>query len=126
MLLDFFKLNRQQRETLTDVVMELSGDSGTFLLLRFNQPAVHVGEGLLRKFAVGDIDTRPYVTSKRIINEPRHANVDNPSIYSVVAAETILHPEFFPAFEGSRISIETAGQVLRVDAVRPAVPKLRL
>src|ERR1700726_5329555 len=45
----------QQGETLTDVIVKLSGDSSAFLLLCLNQPATQVCEGHFRPFALRDV-----------------------------------------------------------------------
>src|SRR5580704_18878986 len=55
-LLDLFQLDGQQCETLTDVVVQLSCDTGTFLLLCLNQPAAQACKGPLRQFSLGDVD----------------------------------------------------------------------
>src|ERR1700730_5698823 len=45
----------QQGETLTDVIVKLSGDSSAVLLLCLNQPATQVSEGHFRPLALGDV-----------------------------------------------------------------------
>ena len=45
---EFCQLDRQQGETLTDIVMKLSGNPGSFLLLCVDQPAAQAGERLFR------------------------------------------------------------------------------
>src|ERR1700751_472510 len=107
--------------------MKFSRNTGTFLLLRVDQPAAHAGKGLFGQLALGNIYARPDVAGKGTLRtEPRYTNIDNPSIRSVVAAEPILHPETFPAIEGTRIDIQAFLQIVGVNKVCPAVSKLRL
>src|ERR1700722_3460554 len=107
--------------------MKFSRNPGTFLLLRLNQPAAHTGKCLFGKLALGNIYARPDVAGKGTIRiEPRYANIDNPSICSVVAAEPILHPETFSAIEGTHVDIQAFLQIVGGNTVRPAVSKLRL
>src|SRR5580765_4019089 len=54
-VLDLFKFNSQQREALSDVVVQISGNAGAFLLLCFNQPSVHAREYLFRLLASRDV-----------------------------------------------------------------------
>jgi hypothetical protein len=62
-LLELCQLNRQQRETLADVIMELSGDSAAFLLLRLDQLAAQARESRFRQLALRNVyecDHRTY------------------------------------------------------------------
>ena len=60
-------LNRQERQPLADVVMEISRDPAALLLLRFNQLATDPLKRLLGKLLVGGIDCRSDIAGKRSI-----------------------------------------------------------
>ena len=52
---EFRQVDRQQGETLTDIVMKFSGNSGAFLLLRVNQLVAQARKGLFGPILLGDI-----------------------------------------------------------------------
>ncbi len=55
-LLELRQPDGQQCKTLTYVVVKLSGDPPTFLLLRLDQLAAHTRERSVRQFAPSDVD----------------------------------------------------------------------
>ena len=63
-VLELFYLDCQQGETLTDVVVKISANPGTFLLLCLNQLTAHVCERRLRQFTLGDVDKRDHGPDK--------------------------------------------------------------
>src|SRR5258708_33817572 len=71
------------------------------------------------------VNTRANVTGKGPIRiESRHPDVENPSIFTVVPSQTILHPEFLSAVKGLNGRIQESLQILWVNPLRPAVAKL--
>jgi hypothetical protein len=78
-LVELFQLDGQQCETLTNVVVKLSGDPVTLLLLRLNQPAAHVCERRFRQFALRNIRYHAY--------NPQHF-----ALFVEVRATGSLHP----------------------------------
>src|SRR5882762_7831011 len=75
--------------------------------------------------AVGHIDAGPDVTDKRaILIKPWHSNVENPSIFSVVPPEPVLHSDPLTPIKGLRVRIHASPQIFWVNPFCPAVPKL--
>ena len=58
------QLDGQQCETLANVIVKLSGDPRSLLILRINQPAAHVCERRFHLFALRDVR---YHADNRII-----------------------------------------------------------
>src|SRR5215469_15663943 len=111
----------QQSEALIDVVMQFSGNPSTFFLLGFNQSATHGSEGFLGLLALGDIETRADVTGKGAVRlEPRHPYVENPSVFSVVSANPILHLEGPAPIKSFHVSGQAGFRILRVNTFCPA------
>src|SRR5271154_3447723 len=54
----------KQREFLADVVMQLSGDMSTLLLLCFNQAAAQAGQCVFRSLTVGNVYSRTNVAGE--------------------------------------------------------------
>ena len=54
-LAPLFQLDRQQRDSLIDVVMKFSGDPSALLFMGFNQLAPHIGKCFLGQLGLGDI-----------------------------------------------------------------------
>src|SRR5215472_834329 len=122
LLLEYIEVNRQHRDTLIDVVMKLSRNPCTFLLLRINQPATDAREGFLGLLAIGNVDARPDIPCKRIIRvKSRDTSIQHPSIVTVVPAHPILHRERLTAIERVRVDIKTWLHIFSVDALQPAV-----
>src|ERR1700756_1745348 len=102
--------------------MKLPGDSGALLLLSRNQPAIHACDLLLPLLARGHIRDNPNVTDEGLILiEPGYANVKNPSIFSVMASQPILHSEFLPAIKRLHVRIHAFRQISGMNSLRPAV-----
>src|SRR6266576_4934792 len=114
----------QQRNPLTDVVMQLSRDPRTFLFVGVNQLATHVAQRFLRELAISYVHARAYVAGKRTVRiESRHAYVGHPAIFSIMPPQPILHFETVPALERSRIGIQARTHVIGVHYLSPAVAK---
>src|SRR6266576_480164 len=123
-LLKSLQLNGQYRKALADIVMKLSGDALTFLLLCFNQTAAHRGEGLFRFLAIHNIDSCADITDKRTICiESRHTGVEDPAILPVMPSESIFHPEWLAAIKSLGIGFQALLQIFGLDTICPAVPK---
>src|SRR5271163_1190179 len=91
------------------------------------KPFFTFAQNLFPSLALGHINATPDVTHKRaILIKPRHANVQKPSILSVVPSEPILHSELFTPIEGLRVRVQASLQILGVNTLRPAVPKLEV
>jgi hypothetical protein len=115
----------QHCKSLVNVVVKLSSDPGAFLLLCLNQLAAHIRERSFSQFELRDVDTNPDVTDKgTILIKPRHSNVENPSILSVMPQSPILHPEFLSPIKGLRVVVEAPLQIFGVNPFCPTVPKL--
>src|SRR5215469_11504490 len=79
MLLKLFYFDYQQRKTLAYVVVKLSCDPATFLLLRLNQSAAHDSQRRLGYFAVRDVG--------------HHANhAQHPAVFIEEATRAFLQP----------------------------------
>ena len=48
--------------------------------------------------------------------------VQQPAVFPIVAAEAVFHFKLLPRVEAGDVDFQAAGEVLRVDAFRPAVP----
>src|SRR4051812_30357883 len=126
-LAPLLQLDRQQRDSLINVVMKFPGDPSAFLFVGLNQLAPHIGQSFLGQLAIRDVDARSYVARKRATRiKPRHTDIEEPPVISVVPAETILHLESLAAIEGSLIDIEARLEILRVHHLCPAVANLRI
>jgi len=58
------ELDGQQRQTLVDIVMELSRQAASLLFLRFDQAAADRREGMVRNLGGCDIDTGAHEAGK--------------------------------------------------------------
>src|SRR6516164_6952145 len=56
-LFHFLQIHCQQDDALTKVVVQFSGNPVTFLLVRFNQSAVHSGKSFFCKFAPSNVQS---------------------------------------------------------------------
>src|SRR5215471_14841924 len=89
------------------------------------KPFVGLTKILLRELAVGDIDTRSYITGKRVILiESRHTNIENPPIFSVEMSKPIFHAELLTSLKSLCVGLNAPFQVLTVHPLGPAVSKL--
>src|SRR5271156_4942191 len=91
------------------------------------KPFFAVAQYLFPSLAFRHINATPDVTHKRaILIKPRHPNVDNPSILSVVPSEPILHSELLTPIRGLPVRVQASLQILGVNTLRPAVPYLEV
>src|SRR5580693_2189441 len=124
--LQAFQIHQNQRDSLSDVVMKLSGDPRSFLFLSLDQFAAHVGERLFRQFVVSDVDTGADVARKGTLLKLWDSLVKNPAILSIMSPKPILHFESLAPVERVGIGFQTSVQVLGMDTFRPAVSQRRL
>ena len=127
LLVPSIQLDCQQCHPLIDVVVELSRDPGTLLLVGLNQPPPHVGKRFLRKLALGNVCARAYVPGKRVVRvESRYADIRKPAIFSIMSPEPILHLEGLPPIERLSVGLHTPAEVFRVHTFCATVPQLGL
>jgi hypothetical protein len=53
---------------MADVIVKLSCDPSTFLLLCFNQPTTHICEDSFGQFALGDVDERDHGSDNLLLS----------------------------------------------------------
>ena len=69
-----------------------------------------------------DVDARANVAEEAAIAAVAWRTlIEYPAILAIMPAQAVFHPEGFPGVEGAEVNVETARQVIRVDAFRPAV-----
>src|SRR3984957_5078858 len=123
--MNLFMVGSEKCETLTNVVVKLSGDPCALLLLCLNHPAAHTCEGRFRQLTVGEINAGSDITDKRaFLVEPRHSDVENPSIFSVVPPKPVLHSELLTAIKRLCVDVHASPHILGVNSLYPAVSKL--
>src|SRR5438094_7850311 len=66
-LLKYVELDAQHCDALIDIVMKLSRDACTFLLLRIDQPAAHAGKSFLGLLTIRNVHAGAYITCERTI-----------------------------------------------------------
>ena len=133
--------DRDGREFLTDVVVQVTGHARAFRLLRRDETSREVldlrvalpqrrligTQRLFRLTALGDVETRPDVAEERAVGgEPGHAGIEHPSVFAIRPLQAVLHPEGLSAGPCGGVGCQTALQVVRVHAFRPAVADLVL
>src|SRR6266481_964901 len=121
-----FQLDRQQCDTLADVVVKLSGDPGSFLLLCLNQPAAHAGEGRFRQLALGDV----HHGTHELLHIPRCVQdrmADGVSVFeSAVRKKDSVFPFVIRLFTDCAIGyLSPVGSVLRMHALQAFFPSRR-
>src|SRR5262245_11626497 len=127
LLLQGSEMNRQQRDSLIDIVMKLAGNPSSFLLMSFDQPAAHAGKGLFRLLVFGNINRRADVTCKGSVRvESWYSQVEDQAIFPVVPSQTVFHSEGLFLIEGSGVGTQAVLYVVRVNSFRPAVSEFRL
>ena len=103
------------------IVLKLSGNPRSFVLVGLHQTLAQTRESEPCKLQIRDVNRRADVAFKAaILEKPRRAGVEDPSILAVVPAEPILHPEGFTPIERVAIGLETARQIPGMHGVRPA------
>jgi hypothetical protein len=105
--------DRDGRELLTDVVVQIAGNPRPFRLLRGDETASKVfdffvtltrrgligTQRLLGLTTLGDVDARPDVAEKSAVGgEPGHTRVEHPSVFAIRLQQAVLHPERLPAW----------------------------
>ena len=87
----------QKRESLDDVVVKLSANPGTFLLLCLNQLAAHVCERGFGQFALGDVDKRDHCSDNLLPSPLRIRPIFNRETCSVCPPKhLVLRVDSFP------------------------------
>ena len=88
------ELRREHDHALTEIVLKLSGNPRSFVLMGLHQTLAQTRESEPCKLQIRDVNRRADVAFKAaILEKPRRAGVEDPSIFAVVPAEPILHPE---------------------------------
>src|SRR5215472_18990309 len=124
---ELFKFNGQQRESLADIVVKLSGDPGAFLFLSFDQLSGHSRHRLVRELAISNVNARTYVANKRAIcMKPWHADVENPAIQPIVSSQPAFLPDRLPLIEPATISVMTLKVVVGMNDSGQSVLKIGL
>src|SRR4249920_3746391 len=96
MLCQLIQFYSDERETLIDIIVKLPADPGPFLFVRLNQPTSNVGHRFFCELSFCDVHARANIASKRTVRvESRHANVQNPTVLSVMSPQPILQLERF-------------------------------
>ena len=115
----------KQRHPLAHIVVQLSRDTGTLLVLRADQAAAQFLQPLFRPLPFGHVDARADVAAEGAVRiEAGHATIHDPAKFPVVPAQPVLHLELLPRMTGRPVGFETAFQVVRMHAGRPAVAEL--
>ena len=113
-------LDTQQGQTLIDVVMQISRDPPALLLLGFDQATAQIVKHLFGQLVVGHIHARAQISRKGIIRvEPGHAHVNDPAIFSIMAAQAELYAEVFPQSNGVRVDLVTPRHILGMNGSHP-------
>src|SRR5687767_582884 len=81
----------------------------------------------LRTLAIGNVDARACVSEEGAVRfDSRCALIEKPAIFTVMPAQSVFHRKLFSCIKGSRIGIQTASQVFRVNSQSPTVSQLLL
>src|SRR6516162_5503218 len=105
--------------------MQLSRNPSTFFLMGFNQSATHTRKGLFGQFLLGDIEAGADVPGKRTVSvESGNAEVEDPTVLTIVTAKPILHVVGLSAIEGSSVGIQTALHILCMNPFNPTISQL--
>src|SRR4051794_13959506 len=97
---------------------------------RFEQEAkasLTLAQGPLSPLLLGDVDTGADVAFTGALGvKPGHARVEDPAIFPVEPSQPVFHSEFLPRLKGPTVRVQTALQIVRMDALAPAIPELTL
>ena len=121
------ELDRQQGQALIDVVMELPGETASFLFLRFDETPADRSDrmcGTLLSVMSRQDPTNP-------VNEPalvvhRTSHIEQPPIVAVGTSQPEFRPERPPMDECVVVRALVAAPVILVNALRPALSQLGL
>src|SRR5215469_3207624 len=132
----------QQSKTLIDIVVKLSGYTGAFLLLCFNQLSGHAGEFLLHLLAVSNILGKDENSPRSAVEgHPRTSHPVNPHSAAACAIPPVFlgsqgfalkstAVNLFPASGkvGKKLVMRTSGYLRTVNSVisTPAVTRLQI
>ena len=78
---ELLQLDSQQGETLTDVVVKLSANPGTFLLLCLNQLAADVCKRGFSQFALGDVDKSDHCPDNLPLSAADTTNIQQGNLF---------------------------------------------
>src|SRR4029077_18438611 len=124
-LIPSIQFNRQQSETLIDIVMKLSANPGALFFVGFDQPAAYGGHGFFGELSFGDVDARPDVAREGAIRvEPRYALVQNPAVLPIMSPEPILHLKRLSSVECFRVGLQAGVNIVRMKASGPTIAEL--
>src|SRR6185436_10423662 len=86
-----FQLDREQRQPLADVVVELPGDTAPLSLLRRDEATAEVAQRCLGLLPVRHIQRRIDVSLDPAAEAaPRHAGIADPAVFAVAPPEAVL------------------------------------
>ena len=80
--------------------------------------------GFLRFDSLRYVDTAPDITEKLAVVKKRHATVENPSICPITPLQPVLHLEDFTFGEGFQVRVQTALEIVGVNAFSPLISDL--
>src|SRR6185369_5370692 len=118
--LKFLKAIGQKSQSLIDVVVQFSCNSGSFLLLGMEQSATQLPLDDFRFLLFGDIDTTAHVTSKpTVLQKAGNATMHYPTIASVVASQAKFDSKLSFGIECEGVGTHTTLSVFRMDVLHP-------
>src|SRR6478736_6049124 len=84
-------------------------------------------KAVLRFLEFSDVNTRADITEKVAVGgKAWRSTVQDPPVFTVASLQPVFHREGLPGVKGVDIHFHTTVQVVGVNMVRPAVPKLLL
>src|SRR5437899_4547338 len=106
--------------------MQFSCYAGSFLLLCLDQPSVYRCDRFFSQLVLSHVDTGSDIARKRAVEvESRYPAIKDPPKFSVIASQTVLHPEALAPVEAAGIGNQTAVQIIWMHSSRPPVSQLR-
>ena len=121
------EFHREQRDPLSDVVVQFPRDPRPLLFVRVHQRLTEVRQQRLGTLVFRHVDCGRDVAGKRSVGrESRDASVENPPVLAVATPQPVLHPKRLALGERLPPGLEAALDVGRMHALRPAFAQLRL
>src|SRR6476646_5631256 len=107
--------------------MQLPCDAGSLLFLCLDQPSVYRRDRFFSQLVLSHVNAGPDIARKRTVEvESRHPAVKDPAKFSVIALQTVFHPEAFPPVERANVGNQAAVQIIWIHSSRPPVSHLGL
>ena len=135
-LLEAAERDRDTRQLLAHVIVQVSGNARALGILRLDQPAgqmlrllmtlrqcgLALADSVLGVPPLGDVHIAADIPGKAAIRAVlRNARRHQPPVAAVGVANAVLHEEWLARFERGPIGVQAAVQVLRMDTVQPAL-----